>query len=60
MDEILQKLRREADKFVFYQLKHKTKSNTQKLLMSFIANNVSTLKLSKAKSAIANKRSTKA
>lgn len=32
MDEILQKLRREADKFVFYQLKHKTKSNTRKII----------------------------
>lgn len=32
MDEILEKLRREADKFVFYQLKHKTKSNTRKII----------------------------
>lgn len=32
MDEILEILRREADKFVFYQLKHKTKSNTRKII----------------------------
>lgn len=32
MDEILEKLRREADKFVFYQLKHKTKGNTRKII----------------------------